>query len=118
MHSDLTIFPNMVQLHRRRRQAVQEALQQLQWLTLRAARDAPLERFVRDTNPLHSGRLARALLDVLPTSTKYQCAATDVLGTVRHTMLVLGERRKWHEIGVGGVISIRASATVRVWHAV
>lgn len=66
MHSDLTIFPNMVQLHRRRRQAVQEALQQLQWLTLRAARDAPLERFVREVSPLHSGRLARALLVVLP----------------------------------------------------
>ena len=105
----------MVQLHRRRRQAVQEALQQLQWLTLRAARDAPLERFVREVNPLPSGRLARALLDVLPTN---QCATADVLGTVRHTMLVMGERRKWSEMSVGTKRYIRVGVMVRVGHAV
>ena len=89
-------------------------MRQLQWLTTRAAREAPLERIVREIDPLHSGRLAGALVVVLPTN---QCAAALVLGTVRLTMLVLDERRNWHEISVGSERSIRGDAPVRVGHA-
>ena len=89
-------------------------MRQLQWLTTRSAREAPLERIVREIDPLHSGRLAGALVVVLPTN---QCAAADALGTVRLTMLVLGERRKSGEISVGSERSIRGDATVRVGHA-
>ena len=90
-------------------------MRQLQWLTTRSAREAPLERIVREIDPRHSGGLARALVVVLPTN---QCAAADALGTVRLTMLVLGERRKWGEMSVGIKRSIRGGATVRVGHAV
>ena len=69
---------------------------------------------MEEVDPLHSAGLARALLVVLPTN---QCAAADALGTVRLTMLVLGERRKWHEISVGSERSIRGDAPVRVGHA-
>ena len=89
-------------------------MRQLQWLTTRPPRDAPLERMVEEVDPLHSGRLASALVVVLPTN---QCAAADALGTVRLTMLVLGERRNWHDISVGSERSIRGGATVRVGHA-
>ena len=66
---------------------------------------------MREVNPLHSGGLPRALVVVLPTN---QCAAADALGTVRLTMLVLGERRKSGEMSVGIERSIRGDATVRV----
>ena len=93
----------------------QDALRQLQRLAPRAARDAPLGRSVREVDPHRAGWLACALVVVLPTN---QCAAADVLGAVRHTMPVLGERRKWHEISVVCERSIRAGSTVRVGHAV
>ena len=95
--------------------AVRKHCDSLQRLTPRAAGDAPRETFVRELIPRRADWLARALLDVLPPN---QCAAADVPSMCRHTMLVLGERRKWHEIGVGGGRSIRGGATVRVGHAV
>ena len=69
---------------------------------------------MREVNPLRSGGLARVLVVALPTN---QCAAALVLGTVRLTMLVLGERRNWHKISVGSERSIRGDAPVRVGHA-
>ena len=94
--------------------AVRKHCDSLQRLTPRAAGDAPLETFVRETIPRRAGGLARALLVDLPSN---QCAAADDIGTVRHTMLVLGERRKWHAMSGRSERSIRGGATVRVGHA-
>ena len=93
--------------------AVRKHCDSLQRLTPRAAGDAPRETFVRELIPRRADWLARALLDVLPPN---QCAAADD-GTVRHTMLVLGERRKWHAMSGRSERSIRGGATVRVGHA-
>ena len=45
---------------------------------------------MREIDPLHSGRLAGALVVVLPTN---QCAAADALGTVRLTMALRAARQ-------------------------
>ena len=52
--------------------AVRKHCDSLQRLTPRAAGDAPLETFVRETIPRRAGGLARALLVDLPSN---QCAA-------------------------------------------